>query len=209
MAAFDLRVESKEKVETVNVEEPRFKVLAEELSNNVGKKILQLLLSRALTIAQTAEALNESIQMVKYHIDRMLDAEIIQVVSYEKSSKGKGMRKYGMRKTRILFVIKPMDKITKEDLRPVRRTALKRFGQRVISAVVAFGTFYLGGDLIVQQIIQNNPDNSLPGRDLVIGNSLMILPYLLGITAGLTMYYVFFWKLLSMNKGLQENTWID
>lgn len=48
-------------------------MIAEELANPLGKRILQLLSSEALNTAQISTMLNESIQTIAYHIERMAD----------------------------------------------------------------------------------------------------------------------------------------
>jgi hypothetical protein len=128
----------------------------------------------------------------------MLEAEIIEISGLRLSSKGKGMKKYEMKKPRILFVVKPLDGKTRDNLKTLRKTAIRRFSQRAMCSVVAFISSCISSGYVFHQIFQTAGPNDPPlWREISRGSSALLLSLLLGCTGGIAVYY-FFPKLMSL-----------
>jgi len=210
----DIRVEPDDVIETLGTEDPRLKVIAEELANRVGRRIVELLYPKALTTAQISTALGESIQTVAYHVDRLVKAEVVKVAGYEKSQKGKAMRKYELRKPAILLVVQPANQDRKETLKSLKRIALRRFYERVLCSIAAFAISWVGSWLMIQLFVQGGipydiplPPKRIPLPRMVpsVGiDPLELASLVIGIVVGLTIWYALSRRLVPLSKSHRE-----
>jgi len=68
--------EMTEKIEIFSTDDERIKTFGELLTNDSSRKILQLLFKKEMTANQIAQKTNISLQLVKYHINKMQEMRI-------------------------------------------------------------------------------------------------------------------------------------
>jgi len=80
--------ESKEgKIEIFSTDDEKIKSVGELLTNDSSRAILQLLFTNELTATKIAEKTGISLQLVKYHINKMQDLNIAKISRVEKNKK--------------------------------------------------------------------------------------------------------------------------
>ncbi|MCW4008278.1 MAG: winged helix-turn-helix domain-containing protein [Candidatus Bathyarchaeota archaeon] len=143
-------------VKAIGLLEPEAKILSEELSNSVGKQIIQMLASTELTTSELAKKLNTSIQSVAYHIKRLLDAGIVSVASREISSRGKITKRYSLKRAAFLLVVEPQTENRKQYLDKLKKIALRKFFERLLLSAMGFVSFSLFSYWLFQFLTKRN-----------------------------------------------------
>ncbi|MEM2905497.1 MAG: winged helix-turn-helix domain-containing protein [Candidatus Bathyarchaeia archaeon] len=197
--------------------DPRLKIAAEELSNRLGSEIVELLCSNTLTAAEISAALGRSIQTITYHLHRLMEAGIVRIAGYEKSQRGKNMRKYELRKPAILFIIDPANEDKRRSLRWLKRIALKRFYERILCSVLVFAVSWLVSYLAIQLMIQGRvldesyipPTIRIPpswvGPSVTISLGLSVtVSFILGIIVSSITFCILSRRLMSLNTAHRE-----
>lgn len=132
-------------------DDSKIKSFGEILTSDSGRMILRILLSDVLTANQIAQKTGISLQLVKYHIDKMLDLGIVNVSKIEKNSKSHDMKYYVAEKFAIMILPQTeLDKIKQKIADSIRNTSkITIIG---ISAISAW---------LVTQIIQSSSQNQI------------------------------------------------
>ncbi|MBI5698481.1 MAG: winged helix-turn-helix transcriptional regulator, partial [Thaumarchaeota archaeon] len=130
-------------------DDSKIKSFGEILTSDSGRMILRILLSDVLTANQIAQKTGISLQLVKYHIDKMLDLGIVNVSKIEKNSKSHDMKYYVAEKFAIMILPQTeLDKIKQKIVDSIRDTSkITIIG---ISAISAW---------LMTQIIQSSSQN--------------------------------------------------
>ena len=98
---------TKKKSEDIRIyfsDDQKIKSFGELLTSDSGREILKILLSESLTANQIAQRTGISLQLVKYHIDKMQDLGIVNVSKIEKNSKSHDMKYYVAEKFAIMIL---------------------------------------------------------------------------------------------------------
>ncbi len=82
-------------------ENEKLKSIGELLISDSSRLILQVLLSDVLTANQIAQKTGISLQLVRYHINKMQEMEIVKIAKIEKSPKSHDMKYYSAEKFAI------------------------------------------------------------------------------------------------------------
>lgn len=85
-------------------DDSKIKSFGEILTSDAGRLILKILLSESLTANQIAQKTGISLQLVKYHIDKMQNLGIIRIAKIEKNSKSHDMKYYMAEKFAIMIL---------------------------------------------------------------------------------------------------------
>lgn len=147
----DKTVES-DRVEIFSTEDEKIKQLGEFLSNDSSRKILQSLYNEELTANQISQKTGITLQLVKYHINKMQELGIVTVSKVEKNSKGHDMKFYSPTKFAVVILPSKVSDRAKESklLRRSFKTIYKFVG---IGVAAAAGLFSLS-------LIQDGQDPS-------------------------------------------------
>jgi DNA-binding transcriptional ArsR family regulator len=121
-----------ENIKILATDDKKIKSFGEILSNDSSREILQLLFNDELTASQIAQKSDISLQLVKYHLNKLQDLGVVKVSKIEKNSKSQDMKIYTASKFSIVIVPPKMSEKTKESKLLVRSF-------RHIYKVVGFG----------------------------------------------------------------------
>ena len=121
-----------ENIKILATDDKKIKSFGEILSNDSSREILQLLFNDELTASQIAQKSDVSLQLVKYHLNKLQDLGVVKVSKIEKNSKSQDMKIYTASKFSIVIVPPKMSEKTKENKLLVRSF-------RHIYKVVGFG----------------------------------------------------------------------
>lgn len=120
--------------EEVVVLEPgdeRAKKIAKAMASQTANDILSTLKEGSLSAAEIAAHLSIPLTTLKYHIDNLVDAGLLEVVRTKWSSKGREVKVYGL--TDTLLIVAPQVK----DIRSILLKFAALFGVVVFATIVA------------------------------------------------------------------------
>jgi len=109
-----------EKIKILSTDDEKIKSFGEIFSNDSSRKILQLLFNEELAATQIAQKTDISLQLVKYHINKLQDLGIVKISKIEKNSKSQDMKIYSATKFSIVIVPPKLSEKTKESKLLVR-----------------------------------------------------------------------------------------
>jgi len=136
----DLSVKAEEYIEIISTEDERIKIIGEELANDTGRAIFGKISQGMASTNDLAKALNTSLPLVNWHINRLLSVGLIKVEKVGMSSKNKQMKYYGPVKT-ALVIIPPENSIESNVSKSKKAAVLLRL--RLYLASIA--AFIVGG----------------------------------------------------------------
>lgn len=100
----DLTVKAEEHIEIISTEDERIKIIGEELANDTGRAIFGKVSQGISSPNDLAKALNISLPLINWHINRLMSVGLVKVEKIELSSKNKQMKYYGPVKTALVIV---------------------------------------------------------------------------------------------------------
>lgn len=128
-----------EKIEIFSTDDEKIKSFGELLTNDSSRSILQLLFKEEMTANEIAQKTGESLQLVKYHINKMQDMGIIKVSKVEKNTKAQDMKYYTATKFAIVILPNSVSEKAKESKSLLRSfKILYKFAGVGIATVSAF-----------------------------------------------------------------------
>lgn len=150
-------------IEILSITDERLKILAEELSNETSRAILNCIFEGKKTAGEIAGIMNISLPLVGYHIERLLKANIIRIAGVELNSKRREKKVYDAKKVAIIIQLNPND--------PDLRRRLQRLF--ILSALVAtIGVVSIIWQVVslqnqIQMVITDPNDFLTPLRPLI------------------------------------------
>jgi len=130
-----------EKIEIFSTDDEKIKSIGELLSNDSSREILQLLFKKELTANQIAQETDVSLQLVKYHLNKMQDMGIAKISKVGKNIKGQDMKFYKATKFAVVIVPSAVSERAKESKLLVRSfKTIYRFAGIGIAGVAAWFT---------------------------------------------------------------------
>ncbi|VVC05285.1 Uncharacterised protein [uncultured archaeon] len=135
----DLAIKAEEYLEIISTEDERIKIIGEELANDTGRAIFGKISQGIASPNDLAKALNISLPLINWHINRLLSVGLVKVEKIELSSKNKQMKYYGPVKT-ALVIIPPENSSGNSTSQPKKETVLKKLRQYLAS----FAAFVAG-----------------------------------------------------------------
>ncbi len=112
--------EINEKIKILATDDEKIKSYAELFTNDSSREILQFLFNEELSATQIAQKTNISLQLVKYHLNKLQDLGIAKISRIEKNSKSQDMKIYSAAKFSIVIVPPKLSEKTKESKLLVR-----------------------------------------------------------------------------------------
>jgi DNA-binding transcriptional ArsR family regulator len=135
----DLAIKAEEYLEIISTEDERIKIIGEELANDTGRAIFGKVSQGIVSPNDLAKALNISLPLINWHINRLLSVGLVKVEKIELSSKNKQMKFYGPVKT-ALVIIPPENSSGNSASQPKKETVLLKLRQYLAS----FAAFAVG-----------------------------------------------------------------
>lgn len=109
-----------EKIKILATDDKKIKLFGELFTNDSSREILQLLFNEELTATQIAQKTEISLQLVKYHLNKLQDLGVVKISKIEKNSKSQDMKIYTATKFSIVIVPPSFSEKTKESKLLVR-----------------------------------------------------------------------------------------
>jgi len=109
-----------EKIKILATDDKKIKLFGELFTNNYSREILQLLFNEELTATQIAQKTKVSLQLVKYHLNKLQDLGVVKISKIEKNSKSQDMKVYTATNFSIVIVPPSFSEKTKESKLLVR-----------------------------------------------------------------------------------------
>ena len=155
----NVAIKAEEYLEIISTEDERIKIIGEELANDTGRAIFGKISQGIASPNDLAKALNISLPLINWHINRLLSVGLVKVEKIELSSKNKQMKYYGPVKT-ALVIIPPENSSGNNMSQPKKETVLLKLRQYLAS----FAVFVVGASGIYfaeknqsTEIIQSAP----------------------------------------------------
>jgi len=141
----NLTVKAEEHLEIISTEDERIKIIGEELANDTGRAIFGKISQGVASPNDLAKALNISLPLINWHINRLLSVGLVKVEKTELSSKNKQMKYYGPVKT-ALVIIPPENSSNNGTSQTKKETVLLKLRQYLASfaafVVGAYGIYF-------------------------------------------------------------------
>ncbi len=103
-----------ENIKILATDDEKIKSFGELFSNDSSREILQLLFNNELTATEISQKTDISLQLVKYHLNKLLNLKVVKISKIEKNSKSQDMKIYSATKFSIVIVPPKLSKKTKE-----------------------------------------------------------------------------------------------
>lgn len=84
-------------------DDQRLKMLGEIFGNSTSRSIIALLTENEMTPSQISDRLGIKLNLVMYHLDKMLNLQIISITKKTKSSRGHQMKHYRAKQAVMIF----------------------------------------------------------------------------------------------------------
>lgn len=91
-------------IKIMATDDERIKSFGEVLTNDSSRTILQELFNERMSAAQLAQKTGMSLQLARYHLQKMLDLGVVRIDGVEKNSKSQDMKMYTAAKSSIVIV---------------------------------------------------------------------------------------------------------
>lgn len=109
-----------EKIKILATDDEKIKSFGELFTNDSSRAILQLLFNEELSANQISQKTGVSLQLVKYHLNKLQDLGVVKITKIEKNSKSQDMKIYTATKFSIVIVPPKLSEKTKESKLLVR-----------------------------------------------------------------------------------------
>ena len=155
----NVAIKAEEYLEIISTEDERIKIIGEELANDTGRAIFGKVSQGIVSPNDLAKALNISLPLINWHINRLLSVGLVKVEKTELSSKNKQMKYYGPVKT-ALVIIPPENSSGNSASQPKKETVLLKLRQYLASfAAFAVGAsgIYFAEKSQSPEMIQSSP----------------------------------------------------
>ena len=109
-----------ENIKIIATDDEKIKSFGEIFTSDSSRKILQLLFNEELSATQIAQKSDVSLQLVKYHLNKLQDLGVVKISKIEKNSKSQDMKIYTASKFSLVIVPPKLSEKTKESKLLVR-----------------------------------------------------------------------------------------
>ncbi len=124
-------------IDIFSTDDEKLKILAEIISNKPSIEILNVLFNNEMTANELAQKINISLQLVKYHLEKMQRIDLVHVSRVGKNSKSRDMNYYKTSKLAILITPSKITEKAKQSklLKRSFRSIYRFFGIGITSLV--------------------------------------------------------------------------
>lgn len=150
--------EENKSIEILSTNDEKIKRFGELISNDTGRKILNLLYDQELTTLEIATITGFSIELVRYHIQKMIEIGIVQVSKVGKSSKEQDMKYYRVVKVIVVVLPDQISRKIKNDSSVIK--LINKIYRFAAIGIVAAATWHITQNLkLIQSIITNSSND--------------------------------------------------
>lgn len=153
-----------ERVNIYDTDDERLQALGEVLITDASRKILKLLFEQTLTANEIATKTGFSLQLVRYHIKKMQDVNLVEISKIGKNTKSHDMKYYSATKFAIVIVPSKFSEKTKSSKSLFRSfNSIYRLGAIGVATIGSwFATISLQGGS-QDSISKGIPDSTIGG----------------------------------------------
>lgn len=168
--------DSTENFKIFATDDQKIKSFGEIFTNDSSREILQLLFNEELSATQIAQKSNISLQLVKYHLNKLQDLGVVKISKIEKNSKSQDMKIYTASKFSIVIVPPKLSEKTKESKLLVRsfRNIYKVAGFAIatgLSGLLSLSQMQQDKQISIDDTIQNQKLLSIENSDQILESS--------------------------------------
>ncbi|MEM3065613.1 MAG: winged helix-turn-helix domain-containing protein [Candidatus Nitrosotenuis sp.] len=162
--------DDKNTIEILSTNNDKIKQFGELLSNDTGRHILNLIYEQEMTAREISIKTEFSLELVRYHLQKMIEIGVVQVSKIGKSSKEQDMKYYRVAKTIVIVLPHQVSEKIKNDttfMKKIRK--VYRFATMII---VTISTWHITQNLkFIQSIISdsNNDYSDYGPADTLFG----------------------------------------
>ncbi len=132
----------KETFMLVSLEEEKARKLAQVISNNTSRKILDYLAKKKATETELSKELGIPISTVHYNLKHLVENKLVESEEYHYSEKGREVLHYSLANKYVIIAPKRVDGSLKEKLKSIIPAVI---GVGVIAAALQLGRLFLFG----------------------------------------------------------------
>lgn len=155
----DLSITPEEYIEVISTEDQRIKIIGEELANDTGRAIFAKISQGVTSSNELAKALDISLPLVNWHVNRLLGVGLIKVEKVELSQKNKEMKYYAPVKTALVIIPPENPGVNGGTRRETVLTRLRHFMAAIASFVVGASGIYLAEKSQLQTVPSSVPQS--------------------------------------------------
>jgi len=100
----DETAERPDEIKILSTDDEKIQKFGELLTNESSRQILQILFHEELSATEIGQKTGVSVQLVKHHLNKMLDLEIAKVSKVEKNAKQQDTKFYRAKKFAVIIV---------------------------------------------------------------------------------------------------------
>lgn len=157
---------AEEQIKIYFSDDEKIKSFGEILTSDAGRLILKMLLQEELTANQISQKSGVSLQLVKYHVNKMQRLGIISISKTEKNSKAHDMKFYTAAKFAIMILPQgEQEKITAQFIRSFRKVS--KVTAVVVGVVTAWVGVHLGQSMLAIKEIPQKASQVVSNPGLV------------------------------------------
>jgi DNA-binding transcriptional ArsR family regulator len=141
----DLSDTPEEYIEVISTDDERIKIIGEELANDTGRAIFGKISQGVTSSNELAKALEISLPLVNWHINRLLSVDLIRVDKVEMSQKNKQVKYYGPVKTALVIIPpdSPSDNMVPTSKKDTVLMRLRHYMASVLAFVIGASGIYI------------------------------------------------------------------
>ena len=160
-------------IDIFSTDDAKLKILAEVISNKSSLEILNLLFHNEMTANEIAQKTNMSLQLTKYHLEKMQKIELVHVSKTGKNSKSRDMNYYKSSKLAIIITPSILTEKAKQSKMLERsfRSISRFFGIGVVSVMTVLSLIVTAESRLLEPIKHWYSGFSLPVK--ISGTGLM------------------------------------
>jgi DNA-binding transcriptional ArsR family regulator len=166
---FPIKSEKKvsvEKPEVVELESERSEVVLDALSSKTTREVFLEIYEEESSISEISERTNNSIQNVKYHIEKLEESNLIEVARVKHTENGNQMKLYCPKTEAVVLVASQKNK--EETL----RSALKRMGGVTIFAGVLAAVLSRISSVSEDTLSRESPQIQTESQDVITSSDI-------------------------------------
>jgi len=135
----DKNSETANSIDIFSTDDAKLKILAEIISNRSSIEILNLLFHNEMTANEIAQKTNMSLQLARYHLEKMQNIQLVHISRTAKNSKARNMNYYKSSKLAIIITPSAITEKAKQSKMLERsfRSISRFFGLAILSAIAA------------------------------------------------------------------------
>lgn len=149
--------DDKNTIEILSTNNEKIKQFGELISNDTGRQILNLIYEQEMTAHEISIKTGFSLELVRYHLQKMIEIGVVHVSKIGKSSKEQDMKYYRVAKTIVIVLPHRVSEKIKNDTTIMKR--IRKVYRLAIMFIVAISTWHITQNLKFIQLYISNPNS--------------------------------------------------